>query len=42
MINKLLFSTKGREIFSLSIFKVETVLPVVMSTTSNLPLLVDK
>ena len=41
MTNKLLFLTNGVEILSLSIFKVERVLPVSILIISNLPLLVD-
>ena len=42
MTNKLLFLTNGVEILSLSIFKVEIVLPVSILIINNLPLLVDK
>ena len=40
--NKLFSLIDGLEIFSLSIFKVEIVLPDLISMTNNLPLFVDK
>ena len=40
--NKFSLNTKGLDIFSLSIFRVEIVFPDLISITNNLPLLVDK
>ena len=42
MTNKFLSIIIGLDIFSLSIFNIETVLPVTISITNNLPLLVER
>ena len=42
MINRFLFTINGREIFSLSTFKVDVVFPEEISIINNLPLLVDR